>query len=41
MQHSRDLRTTPEEDPMTRFHVHLNVADLATSVTFYRGLFGA
>ena len=26
---------------MTRFHVHLNVADLATSVNFYRGLFGA
>lgn len=26
---------------MTRFHVHLNVADLAASVTFYRGLFGA
>ena len=26
---------------MTLFHVHLNVADLATSVTFYRGLFGA
>ena len=26
---------------MTRFHVHLNVADLPTSIAFYRGLFGA
>jgi catechol 2,3-dioxygenase-like lactoylglutathione lyase family enzyme len=26
---------------MTRFHVHLNVADLATSLRFYTGLFGS
>ena len=26
---------------MTRFHLHLNVADLTASVAFYRGLFGA
>ena len=26
---------------MNRFHVHLNVADLATSIRFYTALFGA
>lgn len=34
------MRTQPEKTFMKRFHVHVNVADLETSIGFYSTLFG-
>ena len=42
MRPGRFLHSTKEgNDTMNRFHVHLNVADLPSSIRFYAELFGA
>jgi len=35
-----NLRAQPEKTSMKRFHVHVNVADLESSIGFYSTLFG-